>query len=313
MLKKPKGKYIYKEYNKKVSKKDFTLVFCFSRSCFVRPIFESINKMMIPLKNCHLLIYDNSCNALLERMLLESIKIYKGVFASLRIYKSYREGTHVIIGMRNYKFKDTKLPPIQEMYEELPKHIETDLFINIEDDTLCPPNTVNDLLSTYFEARKKYKRDVFVTGIESSRHYDENIIPQLAIYTIFEKDGKIIKKSSLSAARYNVVRVHACGHYCFITTKKIWSEGWAYPRKNIDHIKHFAMDVFHTYHLHKSGVPVIANFKVRCDHMQIDPRKIIMWKPSQTLPMLDYYIDEFKVWGYCIPVKKEIYFHDAIC
>jgi len=303
---KRKARYLYKEYNRKVERDHFTLVLCFSRPWCVSYIFKSLTEMRIPLDKCHLLIYDNTDNYLLQKALTQKIELLKGVFASLKYYKSYRRGGAVIIGMRHQTFAQSKLPSIQEMYKELTKHIRTELFINIEDDTYCKSDTIMKLLNGYARLKERLGKDLFLSGIESSRSYDENVIPILAVYWIEEKDGRIVKKFSADPNRRTTIRIHACGHYCFITTKRIWDLGWKYPHDKTDHVKHFAMDVFHTYHLHKKGVPVYADFSIRTQHMHAAPGRIIFWKPSKSRPMLDIYLEEYGVWGHNIIVPKEL-------
>lgn len=305
-MKKRKPGYLYKEFNCKVSRDHFTLVFCFYRRWCVVPVFRSLNAMKIPLKKCHLLIYDNSDDEILKKMMLEKMELYSGVFASMRYYKSYRQGCRCIRGMENVPFDDTKLAPIQAMYKELPKHIRTKLFISIEDDGYCPPNTIMELLTSFEKYKKKYKKDVYVSGVEPTRSVDKLFKPILGVYWIQEKNGKIIKKTSARADRYTTIRVHACGHYCFITTKKIWKKGWEYPKSRLKNAKHLSIDVFHTYHLHQNGIPVLANFKIRCQHMHPVLDGIIYWKVSQAKPSFDYYVKEFNAWAPYVKMKEEI-------
>lgn len=300
--KKFKPKFLYKEYNRKIKKDHFTLVFAFSRLWCVDKIFQSLNSMKIPLDKCHLLIYDNSDKAPLKDYLLLKLKRYKKVFASMRYYKSYRKGATVLKGMKDYKWENTKLPPINKMYRDYKWIIKTDRFISIEDDTYCPPNTIMRLLSML----DKYNNKVFVTGIETSRCDDPLAKIVLGDYYIKEVDGKIVEKVSLDPKRKNSVEVDACGWYCFATTKKIWDMGFRGLKLHQDHIKHFATDIYHTYNLHKKGIPIIADFRIRCLHMHISPRGIIFFNPDNAFPSLDYYIEKYNVWGIFIPLKKEI-------
>lgn len=304
MVKSPQAKFVYEEQRLEPKSDHFTLVFAFSRAWCVWPIFDSLNKMQIPLDKCHLLIYCNQNNKILEDSLMQKLEIYKGVFASMRLYCSYRRGGQIIKGMVGTKWQDSKLVPILAMYMDLSKLIKTEVFINIEDDTICPPETVLKLLETM----KEYDNKVFVTGIESSRDADRKKKVQLGIYFLKIKDGRIVEKCSLSPKRYNKVKIDACGHYCFATTKKIWDLGFKDNDVNPDYVKHFAIDVFHTLRLKELGIPIIADFSIRCAHIHPDPKGIMYWRPSKAVPMLDYWIEKYQKWAICIPVEKEIRF-----
>jgi hypothetical protein len=260
--------------------------------------------MKIPLDKCHLLIYDNTGNKLLEDALMQKFMIYKGVFASMRIYKSYRRGGTIIKGDKDKGWEDSKLPPIMEMYKDYSKLIKTEVFINIEDDTIAPPDTIMKLLDTM----REYHNKVFVTGIEPSRSPDKLASVQLGIYYLKYVDGKIREKCSLSPKRYNKVSVDACGHYCFATTKEIWDFGFKGTPLYYEYVKQFAIDLHHTSKVKMSGIPVIADFSIRCAHIHPDPRGVIFWRPSKAVPMLDYWIEKYNQWAICIPLKKEIKF-----
>jgi len=267
-------------------------------------IFDSLNKMEIPLDKCHLLIYCNQDNKILIDSLLQKMKTYEGVFASMRLYCSYREGGKCLKGMKNVGWEDTKLVPIMEMYMNYTKLIKTEVFINIEDDTYCPPETIIKLLETMEE----YGNKAFVTGIESSRDSDPDKQVCLGVYWLKWKDDMIVEKCALSPKRYNKVRVHACGHYCFATTKEIWDLGFKDNVLYHEYVMHFAIDVHHTARLNNLGIPVIADFSIRCAHMHPDPKGVIFWRPSKAVPMLDYWIEKYNTWAICIPLKEEIKF-----
>ena len=304
MVQSQKGKFLYEEERIKPKSDHFTLVFAFSRAWCVYPIFNSLNKMKIPLDKCHLLVYDNSDNKLVEDALMQKFMLYKGVFASMRIYKSYRKGGKVLKTTRKARWEDTKLVPIMEMYKEYTKMIKTEVFINIEDDTICPPDTVMKLLETL----EKYDYNAFVTGIECSRDADRAKLVQLGVYYLRWEGDKLVEKCSLSPKRYTKVRIDACGHYCFATTRKIWDLGFKGTKLHYSYIKHFAIDVFHTARLSRLGIPVIADFSIRCAHIHPDPHGTIFWRPSKAVPMLDVYLEKYGVWAICIPMEKEVKF-----
>ena len=306
MAQQRKGKFLYEERKHHVRPGDFTLVLGFSRVWCVEPIIESLCAMKIPLSRCHLLVYDNTDKGLLEQALMENFMLFKGVFASMRIYKSYRKGGSVIVGMKDYRWEDTKLVPVNAMYKDFKWIIETDVFINIEDDTYCPPNTVEQLLRDL----ERYKGRAFITGLETSRSADRDTVVLLGAYYIRGENGRIVQKCSLDPRCHPrstaCVRVDACGWYCFATTKSVWLQGFKGHPVRAEYVHHFASDVFHTWNIHNAGIPVIADYKIRCFHMQPDPKGIIYWKVCQAVPHLDYYIKEHDVWAIMIPLKHEI-------
>lgn len=301
-----KGKLLLDTTQGKDMKRGFTLVVCFSRIWCVRPFFEAFNRMLIPMKQCHLIIFDNTDNVILERALMKWAEIYKEAFYTVRLYKSYRAGGGKIMGQDYKPLEESKLPKIYEMYKDILKLISTDVFINFEDDTVCPPHTIMRLLGHM----KKFKNNAFISGVEPDRGVTKGVKSRLGVHYIKREGDKILERISLSKYHRGLVDVDATGHYCFITTTKLWRKGWRGIIKRINEIPHFALDMFHTNNLKRAGVILKADFGISCKHMHMRVYKtkpqILYWGKATAVPMLDYYIEKYGVYGQAIPLKKGV-------
>jgi hypothetical protein len=302
MSRKRKTEYLIDTTSQKDMKKGFTLNFLFSRMQCVNPFFEALSQMRIPLDHCHLVIMDNTDKKPLGDMLTEISEDLKDRFYSLRLIKTYRQGSRSLRNKPQRKFKDTKLPFIYDAYNDLTDLITTKHFINIEDDTICPPHTIMRLLSHL----NKYGDDIFVSGIETNRGPDTSLKVRLGVHYIHRVENLMLQRISLSPKCQGVKEVDATGHYCFLTSKKVWQEGFEGMPEYLNEIPHFALDMFHTNNIKRKGYPVLADFRIQCFHIHPSPEKIIYWSSKNAVCKMDYYIPQYKTWAQAIELNQEI-------
>jgi hypothetical protein len=302
MSKKRKDEYLVDTTEGKDMKKGFTLNLLFSRMQCVTPFFNAFSKMRIPLDDCHLIIFDNTDKAPLGEMLKEIAEDLKDRFYTVRCIKTYREGAKVLQTDPNPVFKRTKLPPIYAAYRQLTRLVTTKHFINIEDDTICPPHTVMRLLSHL----NKYGEDIFVSGIEPDRGPDWSSKVRLGVHYIHRMGNLMLQRVSLSPKCKGVKEVDATGHYCFITSKKVWKDGWKDMDKYVNEIPLFALDMFHTNNIKNKGFPLLADFRIQCFHIHPTPEKTLYWSYKKAVSKMDYYIPQYKIWAQAIELKEDV-------
>ena len=171
-----KGKYIINNLDLKDKKTGVTLVCCFSRMVFVPFFFSALEKIKMPRKDIHLLIYDNTQDGLLQLKLEEEIKKIQDKYKSVRLYKSYLKGRGSIAGSGNEQFNNSKLYNIWVMWKRLFTNkntmIHTPYFFQLEDDTISPPYCYEKL----FKTLKKDQRIAMVTGISTAWSFEKAII-----------------------------------------------------------------------------------------------------------------------------------------
>lgn len=301
-LRDPRAKYLINTTKGKDMKKGFTLVFLFSKQYCVHPFFVALSKMQIPLDDCHLLIYDNTDKATLGEMLHEIAEDLIDTFYTVRLFKSYRQGSRSTRIDPQRKFMKTKLPFIYAAYRDIGRKVTTSHFINIEDDTICPPHTIMRLLSHLNE----YGDDLFVSAIETNRGPDWSLKVRLGVHYIHREENLMLQRVSLSPECKGLKEVDATGHYCFITSKKLWKEGFRGMSKYLNEIPHFALDMFHTNNIKLKGYPVIADFDIQCFHIHPTPKKLLWWSSKKAIAKLDYYIPQYKTWAQAIELRHKI-------
>jgi len=287
-----------------VSEGDFTLSVLFSRQWLIKPFFKAFRKLEVPLDHCHLLFLDNTDKAPLGYVLKKYCEDFIGYFKSVRLYKTYREGGRVIMGGKHNKVYESKLPSIILGYLDIAKLTNTEILINIEDDTLVPPHAIMQLLKD----REIFGKNSFISGVESNRGDDISIPTRLGVYWVRCKDNKLLERVSASPRYKGCVSVDACGHFCFITSTKLFRRGFKNMYSFLNKSTHFAPDTYHTYNLKTKGVKIIADFGIKCIHIHPTPRRILRWSTRKAISTLDYYIPEWDHWanptGLRIHVKK---------
>jgi len=223
-------------------------------------------------------------------------------FYTVRLWKSFRKGASIHQLTKKPIFKRTKLPFIYSAYKHIGRLVTTSHFINIEDDTICPPHTIMRLLSHL----NKYGDDIFVSAIEPDRGHNWNDTVRLGVHYIHRVENLMLQRVSLSPKCQGIKEVDATGHYCFITSKKVWKEGFKDMDEYVNEIPLFALDMFHTNNIKKKGYPLLADFRIHCFHIHPTPKKILWWSPKRAVSKMDYYIPQFKVWAQAVPLPKEI-------
>ncbi len=274
-------------------KEGFTLALCFSRRWCVEPFFKAFEKLKVPWKDCHLLVFCNKDSVLLENDLLEFVKIYADVCKSARLYSSFRKckGSNTLIP--SDPDHRGKLPYIYAMYLDLIDLISTEVFVSFEDDTTVPPNAVMDLL----DLLGKHNNRAFVSGIETNRGPYEEIKTRLGVHSIKRRKNKIIERVSLDPNTKGIVKVDACGWYCFATTVKIFRMGFCGIEEYFYEIPRFALDMFHTNNLKRLRIPVYADFGIWCYHMEPRVDKIIYWGKKQAVKMMDLWLPKYNIYA----------------
>ena len=292
LSKKPKHETLIDTTAGKDMKKGFTLTLLFSRMWCVNPFFKAFSKFRIPLDDCHLVILDNTDKKPLGDILTEVGNDLKERFYTLRLIKTFRQGSRSLRTNPQQNFRKSKLPFIYEAYRDIARLVTTKNFINIEDDTICPPHTIMRLLS-HINTRG---RDIFISGIEPNRGPDPEIKSRLGVHYIYRINNLMLQRVSLSPKCQGVKEVDACGWYCFLTSTKVWRSGFKGMPDYLNNIPHFALDMFHTNNIKRKGYPVLADFRIHCFHIHPTPDKILYWRPVDAVSQIDYYIPQYKIW-----------------
>jgi len=303
-----KADYIFNNMKNKDKKKGFTLVMTFSRRWCIHNFFATFMKMDLDMKNIHLLIFDNTDNALIEKDLMYWVEALKEAFLSTRLWKSYSRGVDRLIIDADIGFKGSKLPFIYKMQEDIIKLVHTDVFVQLEDDTLAPPKAVTKLVKIL----KTHKNCGVATAIETGRSQDPWAKTRLGVHYIKMKGHMLIERLSLSPHHKGHVKVEGCGFYCFATYTNIWREAFKKMPADMDNIPRFAMDNIFTNKIYQMGFDIIADFSLWCAHMNIAQTIIIFWGKKQAIKMADLWIPKYKTYAQGImlhdnldPVNKE--------
>ena len=274
--------------------KGFTLVLCFSRRWCVAPFFNSFKKLKFDRQHCHLLVFDNSDNALLQKELyLETIKLFPQ-FWSIRYYKTNRQGGHVIRGQINNNFKRSKIFPISEMQHDIISLVTTDVFVQLEDDELpTNPHTISRLLSLL-----KTKGVGIATGVSSARNPDLKPVG-MGVHQLVVRDGdRIVKRICCSPKTKGVAEVQATGFYCFAAKSMLWQEALFDSTAVTSGLPHWAFDTWVTNQVFQHGYKILADFDLWCDHIQVFPDKIYHFNQKDAVLDAYVYIPELKVYSY---------------
>jgi len=289
--------------------KGWTLVVCFSRPWCVRPFFADFERLLFDRSKCHLIIYNNTNDIILDKMLLERAKRYQQwhkqkygerrlhpPFASVRLYKSFRKWGGIIFG-QEATFDASKLPTILDMQRDIKNMITTKYFFMLEDDTLFPPDAVKRL----FKILKKSKKIGLVSGVESTRSPRLTDKVRLGAYKLLRPERKILERISLEPTLRNVHQVDAVGFYCFAARTDAWLKAFKIFEEDFEIQKtaepNWAIDTLLTNDVQRAGYKVLVDFETACLHMQVLGNRIYNWAIDRAVPKIDIYIEKYNCYA----------------
>lgn len=300
-----KGKYIINTLDPKDKKTGVTLICCFSRKIFVPFFFSALEKIKMPRKDIHLLVYDNTQDGLLQFELEKEIKKIQDKYKSVRLYKSYIKGRGNIAGSGNEQFDNSKIHNIWVMWKRLFVNkntmIHTPTFFQLEDDTISPPYCYKKL----FKTLKKDPKIAMVTGISTGRNPYPWFPVRLGVHTAIIKGFKILERHSLSPYTKGIVDVDSSGVYCFAARTALFKKGF----KNYDPKKYktpfFGLDNVLTWNITRQGYRILADFSVWVSHLECAGTRIIAFSKDQAVEMVDIWVPKFHNYAQGIEIKKK--------
>lgn len=278
-------------------KKGFTLIVCFSREWCIHNFFASFNHLKIDMKNCHLLVIDNSDMTTVRDGLLKKINIYKDAFYTCRLYKTWRMGGRELITQDNADWNVGKLPYIYEMHKDFLRLCSTDNFVLLEDDTLPPYKTRPDVVMFMLEELEKRPKCAVYTAIETGRSSIPYAKVRLGIHYIHRVGNKILWRFSPNPKMRGAHKVDACGWYCCAARKDAWAKAFEGMDDYIGDVPRFAMDVVHINNIVLNGWDVIADFSLWCAHMNSMGKTIMFWGKRQARPQIDIWLPEWETYA----------------
>jgi hypothetical protein len=206
---------------------------------------------------------------------------------------------HTLYGEEPKSWDETKLNYIWQMMKDLKKIVDTSLVMQIEDDTLPPRNTFKLL----YKDIKSDEKVGLASAIETGRGPEINKKTRVGVHYIVRDGNKLIKRISLDPNTKEVVEVDATGWYCYLAKTKAWRAGFEGMDEYVKEIPLFALDNFHTNNIKRAGYKLLADFRLKCWHLQLMGNKIYIWKTNQAIQMMDVWIDEAKNYAQGVVIK----------
>ena len=294
---------------KKNMKRGWTMVLCFSRSWCVKPFFADFERLEFDRSKCHLLIYANTNNPMLDELLIKKAKRYMQThkqkygkhethkaFASVRLFKSFRKYGGLVYGQK-LDFHASKLPTIAAMQNDIAGMITTYKFFMLEDDTLPPPLAVKRM----FRKLERSKKTALVSGVEPTRSPILTDKVRLGIYKIVWKDGRMAERISFDPKLRGFRQCDATGWYCLAAKTEAWLKAQKMFNKELPrHITaepNWAIDTLWTNAIHRLKYKVYADFETPCYHMQVVGPRIFNWAIDKAVIKMDYWIEKYKVYA----------------
>lgn len=299
--------------NKDMSK-GWTMVITFSRPWCVVPFFADFERLEFDRSKCHLLIYNNTNDVVLDRLLIKRALRYHQwhkqksgerklhqPFASVRLFKSFRRYGGIVFG-QPVSFDASKLPTIYDMQKDVTKMITTKTFFMIEDDTLVPSHAPERL----FRILRRSKKNGIVSGVEPTRSPRLTDRMRLGVYTLLRKHGKILERISFDPKTRGIKKVDAVGFYCLAVKTKAWLKAFKIMEREFEQQKtaepNWAIDTLWTNDVKRAGYDVLADFETPCLHMQVVGDRIYNWAVDRAEVKLDIYIPKYNCYAQGIPL-----------
>lgn len=305
--KRQKGKrpqMIFDSSKEKDLSKGFTLILCFSRLwCFMK-FFEHFERMNIDMKNCNLLIIDNSNDRKLRNLLYDRAREYANGFRTVRLYKTWRLYQRPLLTAKVIKWKDSQNGPILGMHLDALRLCKTRRFVMIEDDTLCPPDAVPRLL----EILDENHNCGMATAIQAMRQSAAYMVTYPAVYYVTKKDEKIVENVTLSPYLRGVHQIDGTGWFCFASYKDIFLKATRELMKVSDKARNYAVDVLHVSIIRDQGYDVLADFDVWTGHYMMEGKTGFVWKKKHCKPMLSKWIPEWHTFAKVTNLAEPIHY-----
>jgi len=297
-----KGKYVISTLKKADREKGITLVCCFSRLIFVPFFFRALDKMDLPRKNIHLLVYDNTADEPLAFALSTELNARLTDYLSVRLYKSYLKGHGNILGSGNEQFGQSKLHNIWSMWRRVYHMVHTPLFFQLEDDTIAPPDAYKQLFRTLY----KQPKAAMVTGISTGRSTMPWIPVGLGVHKMKMKGLFCLERHSFHPNTKGIIEVDGCGVYCFAARTKPFLTGFdGYDPIKLQ-VPFFGLDNIFTYNMKRHGYKLFADFDVWVSHLQATPARIIAFGKDQAIELLSFWLPKANSYVQGIEIKQKI-------
>lgn len=283
-------KFIFNNLKEKEKKKGYTLICCFSRINMVNFFFKELGKMKLPRRQIHLLIYDNTNNPALSTLIMQKLnrdghKIINS-YKSVRLFKSNLQGHGSIAGSGNEIFSESKLFNIWSMWKALYPMVFTDLFFQLEDDTIAPPNAWNRL----FALLRNNPDSAMVTAISTGRQGTPWVPVRLGVHYMKVENMKILERHSLSPQTQGVVSVDGTGVYTFAARTKPFLSGFENYDPELLKVPFWALDNLFIYNIKQHGFKILADFDTWVLHCQDVPGGVLAFGKDQALEFSDLWI-----------------------
>ena len=296
-----KGKFLLNTLKKSDEKEGITLIITFSRKVFVPYFFRAFNEMLLPKKDIHLLVYDNTEDEPLRKELEQEIDFLNFGWKSVRFYKSYLKGKGNIMGSGNEQFKKSKLQNIWSMWLSMKKMIKTDTFFVLEDDTIAPPDAFKKLLL----ALGRSKSIGLVTAIETGRFAYPWLPVRLGVHKLKMDGLKVLERRSFPPNTKGIKPVDAAGVYCFAARTKAYLSGFHGYDPIALKVPFFGLDNVLTYNMTLHGWKVLADFSCWCSHLQATSARIIAFSKEQAIEQADIWLPKFNNYAHGVEIKTK--------
>jgi len=303
MLQKNKGQFVINTLKKSDRKKGITLVVTCSKLQVLPFFFKSLKDMDLPREDMHLLVYDNTDDQNFLENLVSEIDEFLcpkcRQFRSIRLYKSYLPPKGTLTGVGNEIFSNSKISNIWHMWRKIKSMIYTDIFFQLEDDTIAPPDSFTRLYKILMSDPKIG----FVTAIETGRNNIPYFPVRLGVHKVIVKNGFLYKRESFHPDTKGVQEIDAAGVYCFVARTKAYLSAFVDYDPDSKAFSIFAMDNVLTYNMKKHGWKLFADFDMWCGHLQVSFGRICIFTPEQALQFVDIWVPECN--SYAISVEKK--------
>jgi hypothetical protein len=266
----------------------------------VKPFFAAFEKIEMPRKKIDLIIFDNTDNQQLHAALSHELKSIKDNFASAKLHISGRQGGRTILGQDNDVWKTSKLSPIWQMWLDMIKMIDTDIFFVLEDDTIAPPHAFMELVGQLISR----ERCAFVTGIETGRAQFSWQKVRLGVHYLTREKNLVVRRVSLHPDTQGVVSIDAAGVYCFAARTEPYKKAFEGMGDYVASLPFFAMDNILTNNIKLAGWELYADFDVWCEHLQQGSGNLVYFGKKQAVQMADVWMPEYNNYAQGIEIKN---------
>jgi len=268
----------------------FTIAVKFSREWCLEPFFRAFNKLKFDRKDCNLILINNTDNKYITYAFSSGLKT--PFIKNPEEFLSYQ-----IIQTNNPHFERYDVRNFHNvpapfhawsayysfgMHELIAKNTKDNIHIQLEDDTIPPPETINSLVRILEE-----NKDCVMSAVACpQREKGMATVGHNAYDEVILDEGFLVRRKNTPVYREGIKEIVATGYHAVAFRKDPFLDAIRYIKDLGVRIIGSGSDVYFTHYLSQMKGKILCDFSLWCDHLHFKDGKIEAYTVDNCKPWL---------------------------